>query len=185
MGVRLVVRSHWSSEPTPELIFEFDQERVVIGRSAGSDVCIPHPGVSSKHATVRARGAGHVIQDEGSTNGTTVNGARLFRGRPKPLKDGDRIELGGFGIEFHGGIAVAEATSTERTGALARRIVREALAPGERTADDPRLVVLNGPEEGQSLPDGDLRFAEHEVIDLGKVPGGLLLSRRASHGHDL
>ena len=170
MGVRLVVRSHWSSEPTPELVFEFDQERIAIGRSVGSDVCIPHPGVSSQHATVRAQGAGYVVQDEGSTNGTTVSGARLFPGRPKPLKEGDRIDLGGFGIEFRCGIAVAEATSTERTGALARRIVREVLAPGERIVDDPRLVVLNGPEEGQALrvpaPPTRLSIGRAEECDL-------------------
>jgi len=152
MGIRLVVRSAWSSDgSTSEHLYEFDQARVVVGRGAGADVRLPHPAVSTQHATIRSRGAGWVVQDEGSTNGTRVEGARLPPGRPKPLKNGDRIELGGFDIVFEGGQPVAAATSVDRTSALARRIVRDILDPQGSAPTSPRLLVLNGPEEGRTL----------------------------------
>lgn len=164
MGVRLSLHSNWSPESSSDLIYEFDQDRIVLGRGTGADVCIPHEAVSTTHATIQARGAGYAVQDEGSTNGTRVNGTRLAPNRPKPLKNGDRIELGGFAAVFAGGIAVASSTSSERTAALARRIVREMLDPSAAETGPPRLLVLNGAEEGTTL-------------DLPSPPVRLLIGR--------
>lgn len=151
MGIRLTVRSAWSAEGgTEPCVYEFDQERVVIGRSTGTDVQLPHQAVSGTHATIRARGAGWIVQDEGSTNGTRVNGTAIPPGRPKPLRTGDVITLGGFAIAVDLAVPVAEATSVDRTSALARRLVRQLLDP-EGTAPPPRLLVLNGPDEGRVL----------------------------------
>lgn len=161
MGARLTVRSSWSSEGgSKPYVFEFDQERVVIGRNASSDVCLPHAAVSGQHATLRAQGAGYVVQDEGSTNGTRVNGVQIPPGRPKPLRTGDVISLGGFALDVEIGVAVAAPTTVDRTGALARQLVRELLDPDGTAAPPPRLLVLNGPDEGKSLelPDPPARM---------------------------
>lgn len=139
MGLRLEVRSLWSTGGEPAR-YEFDQPRVVIGRRRGADVILPHAAVSQLHATLEVRGAGYALRDEGSTNGTRVNGQRIAPGRPKPLREGDRIEIGGFAIELAVGLAT-HATSAEDTRALALRLLREA------RADDvppPSLTVLNG-----------------------------------------
>jgi RsiW-degrading membrane proteinase PrsW (M82 family) len=50
--------------------------------------------VSRRHARIQAEGGDFYIADEQSTNGTLVNGQRVFR---QVLCDGDRIELG-----YHG-----------------------------------------------------------------------------------
>lgn len=156
MGVRLLVRSRPASSAAgsgddneERFTFEFDQPLVVIGRAAGTDVQLPHQAVSLKHATLRPHGAAHAIQDEGSTNGTLVNGVRLAPGRPKPLRNGDVINIAHFELRFEGGIAVATQTTAERTATAARAMVR-ALLDGD---DDfpPRLVVLNGPDQGVAL----------------------------------
>jgi pSer/pThr/pTyr-binding forkhead associated (FHA) protein len=65
-----------------------------LGRSAqGNQVVIQDPMVSGAHAEIVAQGGGHIIQDLRSTNGTYVNGIRVSQ--PHPLRDGDRIVLGG------------------------------------------------------------------------------------------
>ncbi len=170
MGVRLTVKSSWS-EATGSVpcVFEFDQERVTVGRSAGSDVLLPHQAVSGQHATFRAQGAGWVVQDEGSTNGTRVNGSAIPPGRPKPLRTGDIVDVGGFAVRVEVGVAVTAATSVDRTSALARRLVRELVDP-EGTAPPPRLLVLNGPDEGKALdvpePPARLLVGRGESCDL-------------------
>jgi pSer/pThr/pTyr-binding forkhead associated (FHA) protein len=168
MGVRLVVRSTWSSEKTSEHSYEFDQPRIVIGRHRGSDVHIPHPAVSGTHATLRAEGARWVVVDEGSTNGTKVSGERLPPGRPKPLSEGDVVDVGGFSLRLEQR-PVVTATSVEGTAALARRIVEETLHQGgdESSAT---IRVLNGPEQGREVsipaPPGRLVLGRGDDADL-------------------
>jgi len=162
MGVRLLVRSSWSSDVSSEHAYEFDQPRIVIGRHRGSDVHIPHPAVSGHHATLRNEGARWVVVDEGSTNGTRVGGDRLPPKRPKPLKAGDVVDVGGFRLTLENK-PVITATGVEETAALARRIVQEELLGGGG-ASPPRVRVLNGP-------------AESQVVDVPEPPGRLVLGR--------
>lgn len=51
-------------------------------------------GVSRRHASIFKQGAGVVVEDTGSINGTFVNGKRLDPYLPEPLKDGDTLQLG-------------------------------------------------------------------------------------------
>ncbi len=51
-------------------------------------------GVSRKHAVIRLNQTQLEIYDLGSSNGTSVNGARLTAHQPHPLRDGDEIMLG-------------------------------------------------------------------------------------------
>ncbi len=169
MGVRLAVRPLWTSEAGAELVYEFDQERIVIGRQRGADVHVPHPAVSGHHATLRAQGSSFVLLDESSTNGTRVNGVRVPPGRPKVVRSGDVVHLGGFALVIELGLPVVDATSVERTAALARQIVRDVLgAPGSDAS--PRLVVSNGPSEGRVLavppPPARLVAGRGETCDL-------------------
>ncbi|HST42129.1 MAG TPA: FHA domain-containing protein, partial [Conexibacter sp.] len=63
-----------------------------IGRSRDCDVVLADGNVSRKHAEVRPRGDGWMVADLGSTNGVTVNGARIEQAQL--LRGGDRIEVG-------------------------------------------------------------------------------------------
>jgi pSer/pThr/pTyr-binding forkhead associated (FHA) protein len=51
-------------------------------------------GVSRRHALIRPSEGTLNLIDQGSTNGTWINGQRLMPGREFPLTDGDTIELG-------------------------------------------------------------------------------------------
>ncbi|MDP1819965.1 MAG: BTAD domain-containing putative transcriptional regulator [Acidimicrobiales bacterium] len=68
-----------------------------IGRSADRHVVIEGDKVSRSHAEIRVAGGEHVLVDQGSTNGTTVNGERIVRAR---LADGDEIGIGPARLRF-------------------------------------------------------------------------------------
>lgn len=148
--MRFAVRSR-EARANSEVVYEFDQTRVVIGRGRAADILLPDPSVSQAHAVVRQQDVRCVLVDDGSTNGTYVNGQRVVPGRPKPLRNGDRIRVGVFEIGFDSGIAVPESTSADRTSALARRFVRELWAADGSAMPAPRLQVVAGPDEGKGL----------------------------------
>ncbi|HKY35247.1 MAG TPA: GGDEF domain-containing protein [Polyangiaceae bacterium] len=64
---------------------------IEIGRGSGAALILDADSVSRKHARIERFGGGHRIIDQGSTNGTYVNGVRI---KEHILKDGDRIGIG-------------------------------------------------------------------------------------------
>lgn len=73
---------------------------VVLGRErASADLVLDDPGVSRRHAAIRADGARFTVTDLGSSNGTYANGRRITGAAV--LADGDEIELGGTVISVH------------------------------------------------------------------------------------
>ena len=63
-----------------------------IGRDSSNSIVLPHPDVSGKHAILCRKGNGTVsIIDNNSTNGTYVNGLRIFG--ETPLKQGDIVMI--------------------------------------------------------------------------------------------
>ena len=71
---------------------------VTIGREPTHDIVIPDPSISRFHAFAKQGADGEfLLQDAGSTNGTTVNGASVparGAGQPAHLKPGDTVRLG-------------------------------------------------------------------------------------------
>ena len=80
-----------------DLSFPLAEAASTIGRDAGNAIQLPDPEVSKRHAVVRAKGDSWMIEDTDSTNGITVNGARVKRA---DLKEGDKIRIGPFELVF-------------------------------------------------------------------------------------
>ena len=80
-----------------DLSFPVAETATTIGRDAGNAIQLPDPEVSKRHAVVRAKADAWTIEDTDSTNGITVNGARVKRA---DLKEGDRIRIGPFDLIF-------------------------------------------------------------------------------------
>jgi len=68
---------------------------MVIGRAADqSDLLVAHATVSRRHARLTLVAEALQIEDLGSTNGTTVNGAALRAGTSAPVQAGTKLKLG-------------------------------------------------------------------------------------------
>src|SRR5260370_26194277 len=72
--------------------YQFETESVTIGRGAENDVVLNDAGVSRTHARIQKQGAFWMLLDNGSANGTELNGAALQK--PSALKAGDQIGVG-------------------------------------------------------------------------------------------
>ena len=80
------------SGPTPGKSFPLESEEIFLGRDLSNAIAIPDPEVSRRHARFVVRPEGVMIEDQGSTNGTFINGVRLSV--PQALKNGDVITFG-------------------------------------------------------------------------------------------
>jgi pSer/pThr/pTyr-binding forkhead associated (FHA) protein len=90
---KLILHEH---DATREV--ELSQDRVTVGRSDACDVTLREPGVSGHHLTLVFRGGYYFLKDEGSTNGTFVEGRRT---RSLKLRGGEHLRLGGeFTLEY-------------------------------------------------------------------------------------
>ena len=78
--------------------FPLTQPETTIGRARSCDLVLESAFVSRKHARVAQRNDGFVVIDEGSTNGTTLNGERVAGARP--LAEGDRINIADITLDF-------------------------------------------------------------------------------------
>jgi pSer/pThr/pTyr-binding forkhead associated (FHA) protein len=87
----------WRTSAGDEQVFELEHKMLRIGRHDQNDVMLAGPTVSTRHATVRVEPVGVVIEDEGSLNGTFVNGVRVEQ---QLLEDGDRIQIGPHQLVF-------------------------------------------------------------------------------------
>lgn len=160
MTLSISVRS--ADDETPQLVF--DVPRVVIGRGSGSEVRLPDPSVSQRHASIRQRGRDYIVLDEGSTNGTFVGPVRLPPGTPRVLHSGDLIRVGRVWLEIRID-ATASPTATQLTKELALRLVAGALdSEGQPSA--PSVLVSGGPDQGRELV---LKEFQHAYV-LGRNP---------------
>lgn len=87
--------------------FLLDQDSVSAGRHPSSDIFLDDISVSRRHATFTRRGAGYVVADLGSLNGTYVNRDRIDG--EIPLAGGDEVQLGKYRLIYFPGTVVAES----------------------------------------------------------------------------
>lgn len=152
MVVTISIRSPDADIPSISL----DSPRIVLGRSKSADVRIPDVSVSSRHATIRQRGADYLLMDEGSTNGTFVNGRRLSPGSPVLLTHKSAIRVGRVWLDITLEQAVASSNPAQLTKEIALGLIAGALeAEGHPCA--PRVVVRSGPAEGEELVLSELK----------------------------
>jgi hypothetical protein len=79
--------------------FLLDSELTTVGRHPGSDIFLDDVTVSRRHAEFYRHGAGFVVRDVGSLNGTYVNRERI---EETALNDGDEVQVGKFRLTFLG-----------------------------------------------------------------------------------
>jgi pSer/pThr/pTyr-binding forkhead associated (FHA) protein len=210
MAVTVVVRS-FDGKDAPRITL--DAPRIVIGRGEGSEVRLPDPSVSHRHASIRQRGSEYIVMDEGSTNGTFVGPVRLAAQAPRVLRSGDLVRVGRVWLE----VCIEQVPPTENaalaTCEMALALVAEALS-AEGAPAAPRVQIAEGPGAGAelaldapartyvvgrmksadlSIDDADLSRRHVElvrkgdklmIIDLGSKNGTTLGERRLDSGEE-
>jgi len=96
-------RPHRSDVATLRILETDDElpltgDRLVLGRLKSCDICLDDRNASRQHAAIEREGAGWLLVDLESTNGTLLNGEPADRVR---LRDGDVITIGVSEIVFH------------------------------------------------------------------------------------
>ena len=125
--------------------YEFTQDEITIGRGAVNDIQLHDTESSRRHAFMRWTDTdGWRVTDEGSSNGTFVNGTMT---RKRILKDGDQIQIGR-------SILVCHFTRSNRKAAD-----RVQLMGPEHPADQSRIV-------SQSSGDGGRTFVEETAARI-------------------
>lgn len=153
MPVTVVVKSGSTDASRPPSV-TLDLPVLVLGRGESCDVRLPDASVSLRHATVRQRGADHIVQDEGSTNGTMLGGVKLAPRAPRLVRNGDLVRLGRVWIEIRFDTPTPSASPALATKELALGLVARALeAQGE--SGFASVEVVEGPEAGRKLELGE------------------------------
>lgn len=68
-----------------------DKDTIVLGRDESCDIVLPERLVSRRHAAIRRKDRGYLLEDLGSKNGTFLNGQAVTE--PMVLQDGDEIQI--------------------------------------------------------------------------------------------
>lgn len=159
MAVKLIITER--GDASSEYMRSFLQDRIAIGRARSADICLPDMAISTRHAEIRIKDNDYAIVDLDSLNGTEVNGKKLVAHRPRILKNGDRIVLGDFRVQFGLGAGPGQSEPRDAPERHARQMLARILA---RTGQIPRassLIVVHGPAKGSRF---DLPRAPASVV---------------------
>jgi hypothetical protein len=86
--------------PTPGGPLEVTMVKTVLGRGNEADIRFEDRKLSRKHASILFTGREFRIRDEGSSNGTLLNGSRVVE---YVLKNGDELVIGATTLTFRAG----------------------------------------------------------------------------------
>lgn len=148
---------------------EFDARSIRVGRNSDCDLRLPLPAVSGHHCTIFSEdGERYQIRDEGSTNGTRLNGELLPRFKPAPLRVDAFVTIAGFRIDIDTNPLAASPRPIAQTGTLVRMMLSDTMTDAE--ADQASISVLLGPGAGRSVLLPDI----FEVLTISEEPSAIL-----------
>lgn len=155
----------------------------VVGREA--DIAIPDSRVSRRHAQITSEGGVFFVEDLGSTNGTTLNGAAVSS--RVPFGVGDTLAFGGVEVKLRmpgqasGG--VTQSFPSNRTAAMPAAPQLEA-APARLVGGEVDLPLKVGQNTFGRKSDNDVMIADpyvsgrHGIIEV--AADGLFLTDTGS-----
>jgi len=127
------------------------RDEITIGRNKGNTIRLTERNVSRRHARLLRRNGSYVVEDLGSYNGVTLNGARLES--KAELVSGDQLGIGDYALAF-------QSDAAEKGNTLP--------APEPKLQPPPRLVLLSEPAAGAefTLNKPVLRIGRDERLDI-------------------
>ncbi len=149
------------SGPNRGSSFTLSQGENTIGRQDDNNIVLSSGKVSKRHCALLVSDSGVFLRDEGSTNGTFVNGGLV---KKLELKSGDKIGLGDFVLELVqlGVSNQISSLSPSHLGSMPMSHGSSALQP----------QFLGGKPESQERPRLSL-VTSREAVEPGDLPGKL------------
>jgi pSer/pThr/pTyr-binding forkhead associated (FHA) protein len=115
----LVIEGGLSGERAYDL-----ENRLTIGRAPESDIHLPDPSVSWRHALVYVEDGKAVLEDLGSSNGTYLNEMRVDKAL---LSSGDTLRLGKVTVWFLQEKEFSKQTQMKETQEVTQSVVSDAI----------------------------------------------------------
>lgn len=113
--------------------FNLGSDRTTVGKAAENDIALTEDQMASRlHAILERFPAGWCVTDLGSSNGTSVNGERIWASHR--LRHGDEIRVGQSRLVFHDPLASGDVETQV-----------EVAAPALTTRERDVLIALCGP----------------------------------------
>ena len=166
--------------------FEIAQAPLTLGRSPECTIQLADDSVSRQHCRVSPGPDGVVLVDNGSTNGTYVNGTAVSA---RHLRDGDRIQVGRSIFKFLTGSNIEQAyheeiyrlkTTDGLTGANNKRAFDEELQREFHRYmryNRPLVLIMLDIDHFKNVNDTFGHLAGDRVLsELGKLIGGAVRS---------
>jgi hypothetical protein len=136
-------RLEMRSGPATGKVFPLEKAEIFVGRDLGNDIVINDPEVSRRHARLFLQNNTYILEDLGSTNGTSVNGQRLAA--PYVLRPGDSVVFGehvAFVLEIQGFDPDATVASMGSQAAVPPVVPQQPyIAPQQQAYVPPQPVV--------------------------------------------
>jgi pSer/pThr/pTyr-binding forkhead associated (FHA) protein len=176
--------------------FPLVEQLTSIGREEHNLICLGDKSVSRHHATLQRVFRGFTIQDEGSTNGTRVNGRPITK---QFLKHRDLIEIGKYHLRFLVSEPDQQLADADKTVVIRQPEPESAPKPApvepfqaeEAQTEQPqselavaeappetgaRVIYLEGDNKGQQL------VLDRAFFSVGEPGGDLVLINKRHNG---
>jgi PAS domain-containing protein len=114
------------SGPGRGTVFRINEGENSVGRQLGNTVVLPSTQVSKRHCVLVASNGKVLVKDQGSANGTFINGSLA---QSKQIKSGDRIGVGEYILELTSTAPALPAIQSDNVVSLSSRL------PAPATAD--------------------------------------------------
>lgn len=178
MAVRLTIFEDGDASSGYERTFL--QDRIVIGRSRSSDICLPDMAVSTRHAEIRLNGTEYVLMDLESLNGSFVNDKPVQSFQKRSLRSGDLIQIAGFSLRLALGVGPGPDEPRDVSVRQAREMLARLSIRSGRVSELLCLAVTAGPCRGDRLT---LHPGARAVLGRGSDSTLVLEDRDVSRAH--
>jgi len=167
----------------------FDQDTITVGSAPDCDVVLNDSRISHNHCRIVKESDGYVLVDQGSKNGTLLNGVRI---KEAFLETGNKIRIGISSLEFEVFGETFEITPSYRSnlGELIGRSIkmRKIFAILEKIAPTSTTVIVQGETgTGKEVVARTIHRLSSRakkpfvVFDCGAIPKDLIESELFGH----
>src|SRR5215210_6113539 len=173
MSAQDTLRLSWEDPSTGDELRWVGRLPVQIGRAPENDLPLNATSVSRRHARLERSGGGITLSDEGSTNGTFVDGRRIATA---PLPDGGTFVIGPFTLRLELAPALMDEAAAGPATLCLRWVDPASGSPRELAIDRP-VTLGRTPDNGIPLL-GDGVSRRHAVIT--PASGGATIADQGS-----